>query len=165
VVNAAHNAPEAAERVPRYLPQCSGFPNETHLHTHTHTHTQRERERERERERVLYLICLNQLNGWATPNIHMSNTSPPIFLSYYLLKFIFHSCCPRPSVEVGWEVVVVVVVEVGWVGGWWWWLEPLFPGSYMMAMLSFLHPTGLVLPFPERWFSILLSLCPLAHKF
>ena len=48
------------------------------------------------------------------PNFHVANTSPPILLNYYLLKSIFHHCCPRPS-----------------------WGDPLgslFPGSYMIAI-------------------------------
>jgi len=32
------------------------------------------------------------------PSFHMANTSPPILLSYYLLKSIFHLCYPRPNV-------------------------------------------------------------------
>ena len=33
------------------------------------------------------------------PNFHVANASPPIFLSYYLLKSIFHLCYPRPNGE------------------------------------------------------------------
>lgn len=35
------------------------------------------------------------------PSIHMANTlSPPVFLSYYLLKLIFHLGCPKPRPPV-----------------------------------------------------------------
>lgn len=37
-----------------------------------------------------------QFNGWATSRLPMANTPPLIFLSYYLLKPIFHLGCPRP---------------------------------------------------------------------
>ena len=35
------------------------------------------------------------------PNFHVANTSPPILLSYYLLKSIFHLCYSRPNEGAG----------------------------------------------------------------
>jgi len=64
------------------------------------------------------LICLNSLMVGPLPNFHVANASPPVLLSYYLLKFIFHVCYPRPS------------------GGCWGKLGPLFPGSSMISMRS-----------------------------
>ena len=29
--------------------------------------------------------------------LHITNSTPPILLSYYLLKSVFHLCCPRPN--------------------------------------------------------------------
>ena len=31
------------------------------------------------------------------PNFHVSYTSTPMHLSYYVLKYIFHLCYPRPN--------------------------------------------------------------------
>ena len=59
------------------------------------------------------------------PNTQLANNSPPIFLNYYLLKSIFHFCCPKPN--------------VGGAGA------ALPWGSYMIDMLYLLHFLGLVL--------------------
>jgi len=59
-------------------------------------------------------FCINSMAG-PPPNLHVANTSSPKFLSYYLLKSIFHHCCPRPS--------------GGWGG-----LGQLFSDSYMFAV-------------------------------
>ena len=51
--------------------------------------------------------------------LYMGNTSPPIYVSYCLLKSIFHLCCPRSN------------------GGIW-------SRSSMIGVLSLLHFEGLV---------------------
>lgn len=40
-------------------------------------------------------VLINPMPG-PLPNIHMANTSPPTFLSYYFLKSIFHSFALDP---------------------------------------------------------------------
>jgi hypothetical protein len=61
----------------------------THTHTHTHTHTQHTHTQHTHSEPYI-LVCLKELNGWATPKPPCGAYSPLILLSYYLLKSIFH---------------------------------------------------------------------------
>jgi hypothetical protein len=70
-----------------------------------------------------FKYVLNSSIAWSLANFHIVNTSPTILLSYYLLKFIFHLCYPRPS------------------GGW----LLLFPGSSMIGVLPLLQLWTLVL--------------------
>ena len=79
-------------------------------------------------------------------DLHVANTSPLIFLSYYLLKSIFHFCCPRSNGD----------------GGAPWGRSS--PDSYMWAMFSLLHLSGLVFtPFLAWWLCLFFLLwypCP-----
>ena len=74
-------------------------------------------------------------------NLHMANTSPPIFLRYGLLKSIFHLHCPRPN----W----------GFPGATLHWLlhncytlysASLRPGPYSLPSMVVLYPSLVPLP-------------------
>jgi hypothetical protein len=45
------------------------------------------------------------------PNLHVTNTSHPIYMGYYLLKSVFHCCFPRPS-EGGAGVVLLQLLHI-----------------------------------------------------
>ena len=62
------------------------------------------------------------------PNFHVACTSPPILLGCYLIKSIFHFCCPR-------------LMGAG--------AGAALPGSSMIAVLSLLQPQAWSLSFPD----------------
>ena len=75
------------------------------------------------------------------PNPHVTNSSPLILLSYYLLDSLFLLCYPRPSVGP---------------------LGPFFSDSYMLALSvqCFTEHEGFVLPLPMNPNILSPSPCP-----
>ena len=67
---------QCAVRVPCYPLQCFGFSNERHAYS------------------ALYLVCLKQLNAWATANFHVANVSPPNTPELLFTKIYIPSLLP-----------------------------------------------------------------------
>lgn len=83
------------------------------------------------------------------PNLLVANTSPPILLSYDLLKSILHLRCPRPNGEgAGWGCSSLALNSVA-----------LLPTPYSFPSMAILNPF-LSVPLPMDPKALPLSPCP-----
>ena len=81
------------------------------------------------------------------PNFHIANASPPILLSYYLLKSIIHLCYPRYNVCVWGGGGTLPQLIRDWCA-----LSSaaLKPGSYSFPGMAILLSSSSLGPLPEN---------------